>query len=131
MTICVGGVERHAERILFVRQATGHPLAGQWTFRGGFVDPGESPADAALREVLGESGVRAELEGPLGLQELEETGWLGLAFLCRHVDGKPASDGRETDRASYLSLAEIESFDEPSSHGVNGWCAASSRITST
>jgi 8-oxo-dGTP pyrophosphatase MutT (NUDIX family) len=38
-----------------------------WTMPGGGVDPGEHPADAAVREVLEETGYRAELDGLLGV----------------------------------------------------------------
>lgn len=38
-----------------------------WTMPGGGIDPGEHPADAAVREVLEETGYRVELDGLLGV----------------------------------------------------------------
>ena len=117
--LCVGGVVLKEDRILFVRQAKGHPLEGQWTFPWGIVDPPEGPEVAVLRETLEEGGIVARVRGLLGVQDLEEAGWLALVFLCEHVDGEPQCDGgRETDDAAYLSQEEIESFEEP----IEVWC---------
>lgn len=38
-----------------------------WTMPGGGLDPGEDPADAAVREVLEETGYHVELDGLLGI----------------------------------------------------------------
>jgi 8-oxo-dGTP diphosphatase len=43
------------------------PSAGLWTFPGGFVDLGESVADAAIRETREEIGVDATLDGLVGV----------------------------------------------------------------
>lgn len=116
--ICIGAVVLHEDRVLFVRQAPGHPLAGQWSIPWGVVDEGESPSDAVHREVLEESGVVAEIVGLLGMQELREPGGIGLVFLCRHVSGIPTPDGVEVDDARYLSLNDIKSLAEP----FESWC---------
>jgi len=119
MAVCVGTVVLNEGRALFVRQAKGHALAGQWSIPWGVVDPGESPESAALRETEEESGIVAEVEGLLGFQNLAQAGWIGLVFLCRHVSGLPRSDGGiETDQAAYFSLSEMDAFDEP----FEVWC---------
>lgn len=43
------------ERLLFIRHRK-PPLAGRWLPPGGHVDPGETPEEAARREVLEETG---------------------------------------------------------------------------
>lgn len=48
------------ERLLFIRHRK-PPLEGRWLPPGGHVDPGETPEEAALREVLEETGQAAEL----------------------------------------------------------------------
>jgi len=118
MVVCVGTVVLQNARVLFVRQAKGHSLAGQWSIPWGIVDDGESPEDAALRETNEESGVTAKIEGLLGIQNLRRAGWVGIIFLCHHAEGQPVSDGIETDKAAYFSLEEIDSFDEP----FEPWC---------
>ena len=51
-------------KILILQRATG-ALIGFWTLPSGILDPGESPADAAGRELFEETGLRAA--GPLTL----------------------------------------------------------------
>ena len=119
--ICVAAVVRNAGRILLVRQAAGHSLAGQWTVPWGRLEAGESPAAAAIREAREEGAIRAEIEGLLGVQELPPRwqGWLALVYLCRHVDGTPAGDGKETDAAAYFSAADITACADP----IEPWSA--------
>jgi 8-oxo-dGTP diphosphatase len=54
------GPEREMEVLLVHR-----PRYDDWSLPKGKVDPGESDEDCARREVLEETGVRAELEAPL------------------------------------------------------------------
>jgi len=116
---CIGAVVLRGNRALFVRQAKGHSLEGQWSIPWGIVDPDESPDAAALRETQEEGGVIARVEGLLGIQNLRREGWIGIVFLCRHISGAPVSDGGiETDKAAYFSLEEMDVFDEP----FELWC---------
>ncbi|MDH5508536.1 MAG: NUDIX domain-containing protein [Anaerolineae bacterium] len=120
IAVCVGTVVLQGDRVLLVRQAEGHPLAGQWSIPWGLVDADEAPEAAALRETQEEAGIQAEIEGLLGLQNLSTDGWIALIFLCRHAAGEPTDDGGvETDAAGYFSLEEMEKLGEP----IETWCA--------
>jgi ADP-ribose pyrophosphatase YjhB (NUDIX family) len=44
-----------------------HPKLGMWLPPGGHIEPGELPDEAAVREVLEETGVRARLVGERGV----------------------------------------------------------------
>ncbi|MGW2217585.1 NUDIX domain-containing protein, partial [Nonomuraea sp. NPDC001684] len=50
----VTAVVLHEDQVLLVRRSD----TGAWTPVTGIIDPGEQPADAALREVAEETGVR-------------------------------------------------------------------------
>jgi ADP-ribose pyrophosphatase YjhB (NUDIX family) len=55
-----------AGRVLLLRRGL-EPQIGKWTFPGGYVDLGESPAEAALRETREEVGMQVVLGRVLGV----------------------------------------------------------------
>jgi ADP-ribose pyrophosphatase YjhB (NUDIX family) len=121
ITLCVGAVVLQKDKVLFVRQAYGSEK-GQWSIPWGFVEGNkpdgslEPPDIAAIRETQEEAGVIAEVEGLLGIQnQCCRQGQLqvNLLYLCRHVSGEPTPDNRETDKAAYFSLDELNTLDEP------------------
>jgi ADP-ribose pyrophosphatase YjhB (NUDIX family) len=121
VTLCVGAVVLCEQRVLFVRQAYGD-LRGKWSLPWGFVEGKlpdgslEPPEVAAIRETREEACIVAEVEGLLGIQNHSPVSGeprLYLLFLCRHVSGEPVPDNHETDRAAYLSLDEMNDWDEP------------------
>ena len=111
-------------RVLLTRFAfPGHPDHGKWTLPGGRMEWGESPAEAALRELHEETGLRAKLGGVLGVFTL----WLtaeesvredpGLFVAIVHGSSEVAGELRvafdpdnTTDAAAWFSLAEIETL---------------------
>lgn len=116
--VCVGTVVLRDENVLFVRQAQGQSLEGQWSIPWGFVETDESPEDAALRETLEEAGITAEVRGLIGFQNLNHPGWIGMVFLCGHISGEPAADGVETDQARYLGKQDLALVENP----IEPWC---------
>ncbi len=64
------------DRILLIR----HREGGRWLAPGGMIEPGERPADAALRELWEETGWVARLDGLLGV-------FGGPEFLVRYANG--------------------------------------------
>lgn len=113
--ICIGALVRRGARVLLVRQATGHELAGQWTIPWGRLEQGESPAAAAIRETREEAAIESRVAGLLGVQELPAPweGSVALVYQCVHVDGEPKPDDRETDAARYFNEAELGELKEP------------------
>jgi mutator protein MutT len=119
IVVCVGTVVLRDDKVLFIRQAQGQSLAGQWSIPWGVVDPGETPDEAALRETKEEGGVTAVISGLLGYQNFNWENMTALIYLCQHVSGEPQHDGgQETDAAAYFSQAEIDALDEP----IEPWC---------
>ena len=62
---CVGAVVLDDGRLLLVRRGR-EPSRGLWSLPGGRVEPGESEADAVVREVREETGLRVRVGEPVG-----------------------------------------------------------------
>lgn len=83
-------------RVLLAARAKA-PLAGIFSLPGGLVEPGETLASAALRELEEEVGVQAEILGYLGPVEIIEPDAEGrtrshfviLAHAARWLSGEP------------------------------------------
>lgn len=59
-TDCVGIICFRDDTVLLIRRAN-PPRAGEWSLPGGRIEPGERETDAALRELMEETGVTATL----------------------------------------------------------------------
>ncbi|MBU4134660.1 NUDIX hydrolase, partial [bacterium] len=51
----------NARRDVLITRRTFAPAAGQWSLPGGFVEYNEHPADACLRELREETGIKGEI----------------------------------------------------------------------
>lgn len=107
-TLGVGGVVVHDGHVLLVLMTYG-PAAGFWTLPGGFVDRGETPEAAAVREVQEEAGVAVAVAHVAGVRfRITEEGRTDtyVAFRMRYLGGEPRADGREVAGARWWPLAE-------------------------
>ncbi|PFG43852.1 ADP-ribose pyrophosphatase YjhB (NUDIX family) [Isoptericola jiangsuensis] len=92
-----------------------------WTLPGGGIDPGEHPADAAVREVWEETGYDVELDDLLGIDSIVlppagdlSDGAHGLRIVYRaHVVGGSlrAEVGGSTDDVAWHRLEEVAALD--------------------
>jgi ADP-ribose pyrophosphatase YjhB (NUDIX family) len=85
-----------------------------WVFPKGHIEPGESAADAAVREVEEESGVVAELVGPVGLPQEFQSGNEPVSvqyFLMRARSESASSEGREKQWFSVDEALRALSFE--------------------
>ena len=79
-------------RVLLGRRADN----GRWALITGIIDPGEQPADAAVRECLEETGVHVlperltgvTVSDPIVHANGDQAQYLELTFLCRAVAGE-------------------------------------------
>ncbi|NHC13240.1 NUDIX hydrolase [Motilibacter deserti] len=67
---CVGAVVVDDGRLLVVRRAHA-PSAGLWSVPGGKVEPGETDAQAVVREAAEETGLRVHVGRLLGQVDIE------------------------------------------------------------
>jgi 8-oxo-dGTP diphosphatase len=90
-----------------------HNATGKWMFPGGHVDPDETPAEAALREVFEETGVRAQVDGQAEL-DLPEMTWQPSPWLTAEIPApaKPDRPGKPAEPAhTHIDLLFIGTAD--------------------
>jgi 8-oxo-dGTP diphosphatase len=100
--------------VLLVERAK-PPRAGMWSLPGGHMEPGETAALAALRELYEETGVTADLVGLVDILDVithDNAGHLTAHFLLavfcgRWISGEPiaASDSRAAKFVALNGLA--------------------------
>jgi len=111
-------------RVLLVRRAK-HPDRGLWGFPGGRIEPGETTADAALRELREETGVRASAGDVLTAIDVIDRAADGtlrhhfvlVAVSCRWQsgEGEAADDALE---ARWFTLDEVRALGASASDQV-------------
>ena len=106
-----------AGRLLLVHQVDRQ----QWGTVGGAVEPGESPAEAAVREALEETGLEVELTelvAALGGPDFEmtypngdECAYISIVFDARVVGGELVADGVEVSQCAWFTSSELATAD--------------------
>ncbi len=104
--VCLRGRE-----VLLIKRGTA-PRLGQWSLPGGRIEWGETSAEAALRELVEETGVVAELAGLIdvvdGIMTSRETGeitrdYVMVDYAARWLSGEPTA-GDDAADARFFSL---------------------------
>ena len=88
-----------------------------WVTPGGLIEPGEQPADAAVRETMEETGLRVKLTGILGVYGGEDliidypngdkAAYVGIIFRGKVTGGTLQPDGDEILDARYFTREEF------------------------
>ncbi len=81
----VGTVPVWGEQVLLCRRAI-EPRYGYWTLPAGFMEMGETTAEAAARETLEEAGARVEVQTLFTLLNVPQVHQVHLFYLARLVD---------------------------------------------
>jgi ADP-ribose pyrophosphatase YjhB (NUDIX family) len=112
-------IRDEAERVLFIRRADD----GRWGLPAGAVDPGESPAEAIVREVREETGlvVRvmrvAGVFGGAGFRHRypngDEAEWVVAVFDCEVVGGELVPQDGEALELRYFAPEEAPTLQLP------------------
>jgi 8-oxo-dGTP pyrophosphatase MutT (NUDIX family) len=88
-----------------------------WVLPGGAIDPGESPADAVVREAWEETGLHVEplrITGVYGGNRVrysngDEVEYITTTFECRRLSGTLRPDGEETLDVKFFERGELGS----------------------
>jgi 8-oxo-dGTP diphosphatase len=113
----VGGIIFQDERVLLIKRGS-EPALGQWSIPGGAVELGETLQAAVVREILEETGIKAE---PLALVKIldrifrDKEGkvayhYVLVDFLCRYTAGevRPGSDALDSRFVPVVELALLD-----------------------
>jgi ADP-ribose pyrophosphatase YjhB (NUDIX family) len=93
-------------RVLLLRRGI-EPQIGRWTFPGGYVDFGETPAAAALRETREEVGMQVELGRVLGIYADPVYPISAVVVFMSRPGLEEASVTDEATEVRYFAPAEI------------------------
>lgn len=103
----VAAIVTSHEGVLMGRRNDNKP---PWTFIAGEIEPGESPADAAVREVKEEAGLRIVAGGVIGRRVHPKTGRTMVYMAAQPTHGTEVFVGDEDELAEvrWISLAEAD-----------------------
>jgi mutator protein MutT len=96
-------------KVLLVRRGR-LPFAGLWSLPGGKAEGGETPREAARRELREETGIEADVEGVLDKVTVAAPG--GASYRLTVFYGRPIggslTTGSDADTAEWVPLDDIE-----------------------
>ncbi|OON71380.1 NUDIX hydrolase [Streptomyces tsukubensis] len=93
---------------------------GDWALIGGIGEPGEQPADTAVREVFEETAVRCVPERVLLVENLQPTRFangdecefMDISFRCRAVGGEARVNDDESLEVGWFALDALPQLNE-------------------
>ena len=108
----VGVVCLRGDEVLLIRRGK-PPRMGQWSLPGGRIEPGERATDAALRELMEETGVTARITGLLdvvdGIFPEADRHYVLIDYAAEWLSGEPVA-GDDALEARFIPLAEAEAL---------------------
>lgn len=122
LRVAAYGIIVDADRILLTHWAA-HGHAG-WTLPGGGLEPGEDPADAAVREIFEETGHAASIDRLLGIDSVviraaeridrkpEDAHSVRIIYQATITGGDLRNEvGGSSDEARWFALDELDALD--------------------
>ncbi len=103
--LVIGAIPAWEDKVLLCRRAI-EPQYGKWTLPGGFMENGESTAQAAMRETLEEASARIAIIDLYSMYSLPYIDQVHLLFRAELLD-MDFSPGHESLEVRLFSEAEI------------------------
>jgi len=100
-----GGIVLKNGKVLLTKHSQNH----HWSFPKGLIDPGQTPPEAAVREVREEGGVEAEILDKVGYNKYvytlneEKIFKVVTYFLMKYVSGDPKDHDWEVEEAGWYT----------------------------
>lgn len=108
----VGIVCLRGDAVLLIRRGKA-PKMGEWSLPGGRIEPGERAVDAALRELVEETGVTARITGLIDVVDciFAEAGlhYVLIDYTAEWVSGEPVA-GDDALEARFVPLDQVEAL---------------------
>ncbi|WP_226655780.1 NUDIX domain-containing protein [Guptibacillus hwajinpoensis] len=107
--LAAAGIVEYERKYLVVMKKYGG-LKGKWSFPAGFVDPGETVDEAAVREVYEETGIEAEAIGIAGIRSGVINNDISdnlVVFHMKRTGGTEITETKEIATCEFLTKEEL------------------------
>ena len=100
------------KKVLLIKRGV-PPVKGMWASPSGFIEIGETPEEACLRELKEETGIPGEIVKLIGVLRIEDKEIYGdmliIAYLVKVKDGE-LTPGDEVEDARFFDIAELPEY---------------------
>jgi len=100
------------KKVLLIKRGV-PPVKGMWASPSGFIEIGETPEEACLRELKEETGIPGEIVKLIGVLRIEDKEIYGdmliIAYLVKVKDGE-LTPGDEVEDARFFDIADLPEY---------------------
>lgn len=115
-----GGIIEHEDKILLVKRRH-EPFMNKYNLPSGHIDENETPENAAIREILEETGLNVEIEKLFGIYYFDDNpngAGINIVYKCRIIGGK-LTETSEAKDLKFFSTNNLPRFEEIAGGGHN------------
>jgi len=101
------------KRFLLIKRGIA-PRKGMWGFPSGFIESGETPEEACLRELHEETGLSGEIVKLVAVTRLEDKEVYGdmliVLYLVKVAVGEPITTNTEIEEVKFFDVTELPDY---------------------